>query len=92
MKVGIYCRISKDKGDKDKSIEDQSELGKEFCVCNKFDYELYIDEGISGTIDDRPEFQRLLVDIIDGEIGSIWAYDDSRIQRNPEIRYLLNNT
>ncbi|MBL6664140.1 MAG: recombinase zinc beta ribbon domain-containing protein, partial [Flavobacteriales bacterium] len=46
----------------------------------------------SGTIDDRPEFQRLLVDIIDGEIGSIWAYDDSRIQRNPEIRYLLNNT
>jgi len=92
MKTGIYCRISKDKGSKDKSIEDQRMLGIEHCNSLNNEYELYIDEGISGTIDERPEFQRLLSDIIDGEIGRIWVYDDSRIQRSPEIRYLLNSS
>jgi len=92
MKVGVYCRISKDKGNKDKSIEDQSQLGITFCKKEAYQYEQYIDKGISGTIDERPEFQRLLADIMDGKIQLIWVYDDSRIQRNPEIRYLLNNT
>lgn len=90
--VAIYCRISKDKGEKDKSIEDQLETGKEFCDKNGYSYKEYIDDGISGTIGERPEFQNLLADITDGKIDIVWVLDDSRIQRNPEIRYLINKT
>jgi site-specific DNA recombinase len=91
-KVGIYCRISQEKGDNDRSIDDQRLLGIEYCKENSFSYEVYIDEGISGTIDERPSFKKLLSDIIEGEINIVWVFDDSRIQRNPEIRYLFNNT
>jgi site-specific DNA recombinase len=92
MNVGIYCRISVDKGGRDKSIEDQSKLGIEFAKSNKYKYDLFIDEGLSGTIDERPQFKRLLTEVVDGKIQIIWVFDDSRIQRSPEIRYLLNNT
>lgn len=90
MKVGIYCRISREKGFENKSIQDQKMLGIEFCESNNFEYEVYIDEGLSGTIEDRPEFRRLLQNIVDGDINLIWVFDDSRIQRNPEIRFLIN--
>jgi site-specific DNA recombinase len=91
-KVGIYCRISQEKeGGKSTSIEMQKELGIEFCNENKYQYEVYIDEGISGTTDQRPSFQKLLIDIENEVISIIWVYDDSRIQRNPQIRYHINN-
>ncbi len=90
--VGVYCRISKDKGERDKSIEDQLETGISFCNENEYTYKEYVDDGISGTTDERPEFQSLLADIIDGSIDMVWVMDDSRIQRDPEIRYLLNRT
>lgn len=90
MKVAIYCRISQEKKGNDLSIDDQSKLGMEFCEEHGYSYELYIDEGLTATSTDRPEFQELLADIVSGEIQILWVYDDSRIQRSPEIRFLLN--
>ncbi len=90
MVVGIYCRISVQKIG-DKSIEDQSKLGIQFCENLGYTYFLYVDEGISGTSEDRPEFQRLILDISDSRIQCVWVFDDSRLQRNPETRYVLLN-
>lgn len=92
MTVGIYCRISQEKDKNDLSIEDQKMLGVEYCEAESLDYQIYIDEGLSGTIDARPAFQELLSDIIEGTIQMVWVLDDARIQREPQIRYLFNNT
>jgi site-specific DNA recombinase len=90
-KVGIYCRKSQVTVN-DRSIEDQKLHGIEYCETNNYDYIVYIDDGVSGTIDERPGFKNLLSDIIEGNINIVWVFDDSRIQRNPEIRHLFNNT
>jgi site-specific DNA recombinase len=87
--VAIYCRISKEKNGRDKSIDDQNKLGIEFAKLNGFNYKIYIDDGFSGTTEERPVFQELLRDISFGEIDILWAYDNSRIEREPSIRNMM---
>ena len=88
--IAIYCRISQEKEEgKDKSIKEQrlrgiglaKKLGKEYVV--------YIDEGISGTyeIKDRPQFSKMLDDVQDGKLSAIYAYDQSRLERSPQVRF-----
>lgn len=91
-KLGIYCRISKLKeGGKDLSIDDQRLKG--IALANKLgiDYEVYIDEGISGTIQDRPEFERFLGDVSNGTLTHVYAIDQSRFERNPQIRFIITD-
>ncbi len=89
-KLGIYCRISKLKEEgRDLSINDQQLKG--ITLANKLgiDYEVYIDEGISGTIQDRPEFERFLGNISNGTLTHVYAIDQSRFERNPQIRFVI---
>ena len=89
---GIYCRISKEKEEgKDRSINDQKLLGIELSNSLKIPYQIYIDEGISGTneIKDRPQFSKLLEDIEEGIITHVYTYDQSRLERNPQVRFVL---
>ncbi|WP_053069189.1 recombinase family protein [Bizionia psychrotolerans] len=91
--LGIYCRISKEKEEgKDRSINDQKELGIQKAKELGLEYKFFIDEGYSGTlenINDRPEFSKLIDDIQDGLITSVYAYDQSRIERNPQVRFVI---
>ncbi|SFZ94452.1 Site-specific DNA recombinase [Flaviramulus basaltis] len=91
--LGIYCRISKEKEEgKDRSIEDQRKLGIEKANELKLQYKVYIDEGYSGTlenINDRPQFSQLIDDIQDGIITTVYSYDQSRIERNVEVRFVI---
>jgi len=90
--LGIYCRISKEKEEgKDRSINDQKLLGIELSQALKIPYKIYIDEGISGTkeIKDRPQFSKLLEDIEEGLITQVYSYDQSRLERNPQVRFAL---
>lgn len=95
MKLGIYCRISKTKEEgKDRSIENQKSLGIKQAKELGLEYETYIDEGISGAsdkIEERPSFEKLLKDISEGTITSVFAFDQSRFERNPQIRFVVNN-
>jgi DNA invertase Pin-like site-specific DNA recombinase len=91
--LGIYCRISKEKDQgKDRSIDDQRlsgiELANQLCI----NYEVYIDEGLSGTlpIEHRPSLSKLIDDIYDGKISCVYVYDQSRLERSPEARFVLN--
>ena len=91
--IGIYCRISKEKGEgKDRSIDDQRLLGIELASNLGIDYEVYIDDGLSGTlaINDRPALYKLVGDINDNKIKMFYCYDNSRLEREPEIYLTLS--
>lgn len=90
--LGIYCRISRLKEDgKDRSIDDQRLTGIEFAKKNNLEYKVYIDEGISGTKseEDRPALYEMFNDITDGKINSVFVYDQSRLERNPQLRFAI---
>ena len=94
MKLGIYCRISRTKDGNDLSIADQRQKGINKANELSLPYEIYIDEGKSGATDkveDRPEFERMIADIMEGKISAVYAFEQSRIERNPQIRFIIND-
>ncbi len=94
-KVAAYLRLSQEDGDKNvsdsivsqRNIIDKkvSELGKEFLI---IDY--YIDDGYTGLNTNRPNFQRMIQDIENGNINCIITKDLSRLSRNSfEANYYI---
>lgn len=83
--VGIYCRLSKDddRPGESMSIETQRAMLTEYCEKNGHEvYDIYIDDGFSGTNFDRKDFQRLLNDIDAGAINMVITKDLSRLGRD----------
>lgn len=83
--TAIYCRLSRDDGmeQDSSSIQTQKEMLTRYCHENGFTpYQLYIDDGWSGTNSERPDFQRMLSDIEDGKINCVITKDLSRLGRN----------
>lgn len=94
MKIGIYCRISKIKEGNDLSIQDQKLRGIAKAKELSLDYEIYTDEGLSGAlekIEDRPEFERFIGDVSSGKLSHVFAIDQSRFERNPQMRMIIND-
>lgn len=93
--LGIYCRISKEKEQgKGQSLDNQKQLGIELATKLKLDYKVYTDDGLSGAsdkIEDRPQFEKFLGDVSNGTLTQVFAYDQSRFERNPQIRFVINN-
>ncbi|MDR6921225.1 recombinase family protein [Chryseobacterium sp. 2987] len=92
--LGIYARISKEKEEgKDRSINDQVELGKSLANKLGISYNIYIDEGYSGSldIDNRPGLANLVEDIFDNKITHVFSFDQSRLERNNDIWAKLYN-
>ncbi|WP_337084888.1 recombinase family protein [Elizabethkingia anophelis] len=82
--LAIYARVSQDKDDNQNSIETQVDLGKRYADKLGLNYDIYADNNISGTleIENRPELFRMLQDIASEKITHIFAYDQSRLERN----------
>jgi site-specific DNA recombinase len=95
--IAIYTRISKDRK-KQVSIEAQSKKGMEYANSIGKDYKIYIDKGYSGTTVKRPSLIKLISDIENKIISDVWIYDQSRLERNIEVKivlftkFKLNNT
>lgn len=90
--LGIYCRISNEKEEgKDRSIEDQELSGIELAKYLNIEYRIYKDEGESGTlpIEKRPDLNRMIDDIYSGDVTKVYAIDQARLERNPEVRGVL---
>jgi site-specific DNA recombinase len=86
--VGIYSRISGNKDeDKDTSIDTQIAEGIAFADSINLSYNIYSDIGKSGTTgeDKRDDFKRLLKDIKNKKVTHIYAINQSRIERNPDV-------
>ncbi|MBQ7802559.1 recombinase family protein [Candidatus Saccharibacteria bacterium] len=83
-RVAAYARVSSDKDAAENSLESQ---------INYFTHKIaehpgwvfvsmYADNGISGTKDDRPEFQRMLLDARSGKLDIIITKSITRFARN----------
>ena len=86
-KVGLYIRLSRDDGKEESlSVVNQRKILMEFteqsfpgkCLL----METYIDDGRSGTDDDRPDFQKMLRHVEEGRINCIICKNLSRMFRN----------
>ena len=83
--VAIYCRLSKDDGlDGDSSsILSQKNLLTKYAEDNDWHiFDIYIDDGYSGTNFNRPAFQRMIKDIEQNRIDIVLTKDLSRLGRN----------
>lgn len=84
--VAIYIRLSREDGDKEESdsVGNQRKLLAEY-IAKKEDfilYDVYVDDGYSGTNFNRPSFQRMIANIEDGEVNCVVVKDLSRFGRD----------
>lgn len=92
--TALYCRLSvedikddndkrrKNKGDESNSISNQKQILLDYAKRNGYLHtEFFVDDGISGTTFDRPEFRRMQAMAENGEIGTIIVKDLSRFGR-----------
>ena len=89
--TAVYLRVSRENEDVDgsvkgesESISSQRELARSFVMAQP-DMELfdiYVDDGYSGTNFDRPDFKRMMADIRDGKANCVVVKDLSRFGRD----------
>ena len=84
--VALYIRLSREDGDKGESnsIKSQREILLEYVNSDPDleTYDIYIDDGWSGTNFERPSFQRMMVDIEAKKVNCVIVKDLSRLGRN----------
>lgn len=86
-KVALYARVSTDQ--QSTGLESQVRVLKDYCDRNDIkDYEIFMDEGISGTKSSRPALDRMMTAVQAREIGSVIVYSFSRFARS--TTHLLN--
>ena len=83
-KAGVYARVSTKEQDVDKQIQELID----YCKRHNYAYELYIDKGISGTKESRPEFNRLMEDVRLKKIDLVLCYKIDRLSRS--IQHFLH--
>lgn len=84
--VAIYIRLSREDGDKEESdsVGNQRKLLTEY-VSRHDDfilYDIYIDDGFTGTNFNRPAFQKMIADIEDKKVNCVVVKDLSRFGRD----------
>ena len=81
----LYCRLSKDdelQGESN-SITNQKEILKQYAKENNLNiYDIYVDDGYSGTSFDRPDFNRMIEDIKNKKVNMVIVKDTSRLSRD----------
>lgn len=83
-RVATYARVSSGKDAMLHSLSAQISYYNDY-IGNRGDWELagiYADEALSGTKEDRPEFQRMLADCRDGKIDMVVTKSLTRFARN----------
>ncbi len=85
-KTALYLRLSRDDGTEaeSNSIASQREILKEYIkrYPDMEIYDIYVDDGYSGTNFDRPDFNRMMDDIYAGRVNCVLVKDLSRFARN----------
>jgi len=84
--AALYLRLSREDGDKEESdsVVNQKELLTQFISLEPdvVVYDVYVDDGWSGTNFDRPDFIRMMADIKAGKVNCVIVKDLSRFGRN----------
>ena len=83
--TALYCRLSRDdelQGDSN-SIKNQKSILQKYADDSGFaNTEFFVDDGYSGTNFDRPDWQRLLSQVEEGNISTVIVKDMSRLGRD----------
>lgn len=70
-------------------LESQIRVLKDYCSKNDIlNYEIFVDEGVSGTKSSRPALDRMISEVQSNEISSVIVYSFSRFARS--TTHLLN--
>jgi DNA invertase Pin-like site-specific DNA recombinase len=86
-KTFLYARVSTDQ--QSTGLEAQVRALKDYCQLNRIEnYELFMDEGISGTKSSRPALDRMMAMIKDNEANCVVVYSFSRFARS--TTHMLN--
>lgn len=90
MRCAIYCRLSKEDEDKQKSesesIQNQKSMLVKYAIERGWDiYNLYCDEDFSGADAHRPDFSRMLRDAEAGRFQIVLCKSQSRFTRDMEL-------
>ena len=84
--TAVYIRLSREDGDKEESdsVGNQRKLLTEYVskVENLIIYDVYVDDGYTGTNFDRPSFKRMITDIEEGRVNCVVVKDLSRFGRD----------
>ena len=83
--TALYCRLSQDDGreGESNSISNQKEILMNYARKHGFLHpEFFVDDGISGTTFERPDFQRMQRMVENGEVATVIVKDLSRFGRN----------
>ena len=83
--AGLYCRLSRDDGSDgpSMSIENQKQLLLDYVAERGWNvHDIYVDDGLTGTNFDRPDFKRMKQDIEEGKLDCVITKDLSRLGRN----------
>lgn len=92
MVLGIYRRVStEDQSNKGLSLDNQALRGKELALKLGFEYKIFTDAGLSGTIpfDKRPGLNSLLNEVTGKKIQAIFITDLDRLSREGVIQTTL---
>jgi DNA invertase Pin-like site-specific DNA recombinase len=83
--LGIYCRTSKARKEQ-YTISVQKEKGIQCAKALGYPYRIYVDDGISGTLDEtaRGGLSDLFQDMKSGELSAVYCIDQSRIERDTQ--------
>lgn len=85
-KTALYIRLSKEDGDKEESnsVSTQKQILSAYIAERpEFKlYDMYIDDGYTGTNFERPDFKRMEEDIRQGNVDCVIVKDLSRLGRN----------
>lgn len=95
-RAALYIRLSKEDGDKQESysVTSQREILTEYIKQHpEIDiYDIYVDDGWSGTNFERPAFQRMMDDINELKVNCVVVKDLSRFGRNyTDAGYYIDN-
>ncbi|MCA5960823.1 recombinase family protein [Blautia sp. RD014234] len=83
--AALYMRLSKDDEGKGESasITTQRKMLRAYAAENHYPvYDEYVDDGISGTTFERPDFRRMIRDIESGRVNMVITKDLSRLGRD----------
>lgn len=83
--VALYVRLSKEDESEgpSQSVTNQKSLLYEFAEKHRLSiYDIYVDDGFSGTSFNRPDFNRMIRDIEDHKVNMVITKDLSRLGRD----------
>lgn len=87
-KVAVYCRVSTEEQAQRQTIENQVDYAKDYCQREGYIiYDLYCDDGISGTIpfEEREAGRRLLNDAKEGKFNLVLIWKIDRLARDTRL-------